>query len=419
REHVGRPAFVLFLVFIWIALVYVIVAFTDITASEFTNPTFGGAVATSSAGYLGLALVLGLLLRARAAPLKFLGPVFAILLVAVIWLGQAAPFELPAWAGANPRKTWDLLILGYCFVAAVLPMWVLLQPRGFLGGFLLYGFLAAGVLGLAFGGMAVEAPAFRGWVNADHGPLFPILFVTIACGACSGFHGLVCSGTTSKQLGNERDARLIGYGAMLAEGVVALLALSTVMMGPQGERPDEIFAAGIARFLAVFGIPAALATTFGFLALTTFIYDTLDVTTRLGRYLLQELFGWQGTGGRLLATAATILPAAGFLMVLPNDAYASIWSLFGTSNQLLAALTLTGITVWLVKTGRHPAIALVPMLFLLAVTVTSLVRHVQGGFDPAADGPAVIIAASAGVLLVLAASLLWMAARALRLYSPQ
>ncbi|MFN2420116.1 MAG: carbon starvation protein A [Gemmatimonadota bacterium] len=414
KEHIGATAFFLFLSFIWIALLYVIVAFTDITASEFTNTTFGGAVATSSMLYLGLALSLGLLLRARAMPLWLIGPVFGVLLAAAIWLGRAAPFELPEWAGANPRKTWDLLILGYCFVAAVLPMWLLLQPRGFLGGFLLYGFLVSGIAGLLFGGMDVQTPAFLGWTSPGHGPLFPILFVTIACGACSGFHGLVCSGTTSKQLRDERHARPIGYGAMLAEGVVALIALSTVMMGPVGSKPDEIFAGGIGRFLSVFGIPMELATTFGFLALTTFIYDTLDVTTRLGRYILQELFGWKGPFGRYAATAATVLPAAVFLLVLPNDAYAAVWSLFGTSNQLLAALTLTGITAWLVRTGRDPSLALIPLLFLVAVTGTSLVRHIVDGIRGEMAGASGLIAISAAVLLVLATTIVWMMIRSVR-----
>jgi carbon starvation protein len=415
REHVGRPAFLMFLAFIWIALVYVIVAFTDITASEFTNPEFGGPVATSSLLYLALAFALGILLRVRRFPLWVVGPVFGLLLLGALGVGRWMPLELPAWAGANPRKTWDLLILGYCFVASVLPMRVLLQPRGFLGGFLLYGFLVAGTLGIAFGGIAVETPAFRGWYSEGHGPLFPILFVTIACGACSGFHGLVCGGTTSKQLRSERDARAIGYGAMLAEGLVALIALSTVMMATQGERPDEIFARGIARFLGVLGIPSDLATTFGFLALTTFIYDTLDVTTRLGRYILQELFGWRGTFGRLAATAATVAPAGIFLLALPNDAYAAVWSLFGTSNQLLAALTLTGIAVWLTRRGRRPAFAFYPLLFLLAVTLTSLVRHVIDGLGGgAATQGSIVIGVSASVLLVLAVSLLVMAWRSAR-----
>ncbi len=410
REHVGRPAFLLFLSFIWIALLYVIVAFTDITASEFTHAEFGGTVAASSLLYLGLAVGLGLLLKARHVPLWIVGPVFGGLLLGAIWIGQWAPLELPAWVagltGGNPRKAWDVLILAYCFVAAILPMWLLLQPRGFLGGFLLYGFLASGVLGLVFGGFRVETPAFLGWSSEGHGPLFPILFVTIACGACSGFHGLVCSGTTSKQLRTEKDARMVGYGAMLAEGLVAVIALATVMMGTTGAKPDEIFAGGIGRFLEVFGIPRELAVTFGFLALTTFIYDTLDVTTRLGRYILQELFGWTGRWGRIGATLATVVPAACFLLALPNDAYATVWSLFGTSNQLLAALTLTGITVWMVRTGRNPAVALYPLLFLMAVTLTSLVQHVTHGSP--------LIAVSAVVLLLLAVAIAWMALRSLR-----
>ncbi len=414
REHVGRPAFQLFLSFIWIALLYVIVAFTDITASEFTHPEFGGGVATSSLLYLGLAFSLGLLLRWRQLPLPLVAGIFGPLLLAAIWLGPKAPIALPEWVAANPRKAWDLLILAYCFVAAVLPMWLVLQPRGFLGGFLLYGFLAAGAIGLLFGGLSVRAPAFRGFTSPGHGSLFPILFVTIACGACSGFHGLVCSGTTSKQLRSERDARLVGYGAMLAEGVVALIALATVMIGTRGSKPDEIFAGGIARFLSVLGIPIDLATGFGFLALTTFIYDTLDVSTRLARYILQELCGWTGSFGRYAATAATILPAAVFLMALPDDAYATVWSLFGTSNQLLAALTLTGIAVWLARTGRSPAIAVVPLVFRAAVTLVSLVLHVRGGLAGQSGGAAQVIAISAAVLLLLAGSLFWMALRAAR-----
>jgi len=296
----------------------------------------------------------------------------------------------------------------------VLPMWLLLQPRGFLGGFLLYGFLAAGVVGLLFGDLRIQSPAFLGFTSEGHGPLFPILFVTIACGACSGFHGLVCSGTTSKQLSNERDARLVGYGAMLAEGVVALIALATVMMGPTGSKPDEIFAGGIARFLSVLGIPLEFATAFGFLALTTFIYDTLDVTTRLARYILQELFDWKGSVGRYVATAATIVPAAFFLLVLPNDAYAAVWSLFGSSNQLLAALTLTGIAVWLVRTRRNPAPALYPLLFLAAVTGSSLVLHVRDGLAGTGGPAGGVIATTAAALLVLAGSLMWMALRSAR-----
>ncbi|MFN2433048.1 MAG: carbon starvation protein A [Gemmatimonadota bacterium] len=415
REHVGRSAFLGFLAFIWIALLYVIVAFTDITASLFTQAEFGGGVATSSLLYLGLAVTLGLVLRARPISAWMAALIFGPLLLGAIWAGQQAPIALPELAATSPRKTWDLLILAYCFIAAVLPMWLLLQPRGFLGGFLLYGFLAAGVVGLLFGGLTVQSPAFLGFRNADHGPLFPILFVTIACGACSGFHGLVCSGTTSKQLSNERDAPLVGYGAMLAEGVVALIALSTVMIGTQGGKPDEIFASGIARFLSVVGVPIGLATAFGFLALTTFIYDTLDVTTRLARYILQELFGWKGSLGRYAATAATIVPAAAFLLLLPEDAYAAVWSLFGTSNQLLAALTLTGIAVWLYRTGRSPSVALYPLLFLLAVTVSSLVLHVMDGLAATQlASPSGVIGLSAVVLLILSASLVWLALRSVR-----
>ena len=198
-------------------------------------------------------------------------------------------------------KTWAVLILGYCFVASLVPVWALLQPRGYLGGFVLYLALAVGVVGIFLGGFPIEQQAFRGFqLPGPTGALFPFLFVTIACGACSGFHGLVCSGTTSKQIAREPHCKPIGYGAMLLEAFVALIALATIMIvapaDVAGKAPGAVYGQGLGRFLTVIigDQHLAFAITFGAMAFSTFVFDTLDVTTRLGRYILQELLGWQG-----------------------------------------------------------------------------------------------------------------------------
>jgi carbon starvation protein len=242
--------------------------------------------------YLLLAAVMGILLTRLKVPFRIVGTAGAFLLFALIWLGTLVPLKLPfALSAPAELRIWDAVILLYCFAASVAPMWLFLQPRGFLGGILLYVFLGTGLVGLFLGGFRAQAPAFVGWHAPNGLPLVPILFVTIACGACSGFHGLVCSGTTSKQVARETDARPVAYGAMLLEGLIAVIALATVMMVAPGAAPkgpdgavdsNAIFAEGIARFAGVFGIPLALGLQFGFLALATFIYDTLDVCTRLG-----------------------------------------------------------------------------------------------------------------------------------------
>ncbi|MBI2210207.1 MAG: carbon starvation protein A [Deltaproteobacteria bacterium] len=306
----------------------------------------------------------------------------------IIWGGQKIPLSIPASWGVEPRIAWDLLLLAYCFTASIMPMWLLLQPRGYLGGFFLYGFLFFGLAGLLAGGWSVQYPFFVGWTNPKGLPLFPLLFVTIACGACSGFHGIVSSGTTSKQVEKESDCRRIGYGAMLMEGMVAVISLSTVMVLATGdpmvkEQPDRIFANGLAGFVNLFGVDMELARSFALLTFATFIYDTLDVATRLGRYLFQELTGWKGAFGRYAATLCTLaIPGAYVLFVPatiqlgdsnPVPTWALVWSLFGTSNQLLAALTLLGLTVWLRRRkGKIFLVTLLPTLFMLVMTLWSL-----------------------------------------------
>jgi len=398
RERLGGAAGRALMVFIWIALVYVAVAFTDITAGTFVsgdealigetsfNP--GGAVAMASVLYLGLSVLLGLTERFLKPPLWLATIIFVPATFALSYLGTQFSHVL-----IFSHQTWAILIILYCVVASMLPVWALLQPRGYLGGFVLYAAIAVGVIGIFFGNYTIQQPAFKSFdVGGMTGMLFPFLFVTIACGACSGFHGLVCSGTTSKQIDKESHTRPIGYGGMLAEGFVAFIALVTVMIafgdslvGPDGKNlpAGKIYGNGIGNFLSlVIGQEnLKFAVTFGAMAFSTFVFDTLDVTTRLGRYLVQELLGIPGRLGALIGTLVTVsLPLALIFLAKPGS-YIEFWALFGASNQLLAALTLLSITVWLYKARKRIAFTLLPMLFVLVITLWALGAMVIGNFQ--------------------------------------
>ncbi len=423
RSHLGPGAGLAMLAFIWVALVYVIVAFTDATAATFVSGdaelaglTFrfnpGGAVAAASIMYLGLAVVMGLVDRFLKPPLWLQTLIFVPATLGAVWLGTQLSTVL-----VMDAKAWAILILAYCFVASLTPVWVLLQPRGYLGGFVLYAALAVGVVGIFYGGLSgelsIQQPAFNGFqVPGASGALFPFLFVTIACGACSGFHGLVCSGTTSKQIDKETHCHPVGYGAMLLEGFVAVIALATVMIATKGElvgkAPGAVYGAGLGRLLVtIIGEEYLLfATTFGAMAFSTFVFDTLDVSTRLGRYILQELVGVRGRVAAGVATALTCGVPLAFVLMAGSGAWRAFWTLFGTSNQLLAALSLLGICVWLKKTGRRYAYALLPMAFVGVVTVASLVLQIRDAFlAPTATAVMRVNGAVAVVLLVLALSL--------------
>jgi carbon starvation protein len=432
RLHLGRRAWLLMMAFIWVALLYVILAFADITASTFVGRTTeleglragfnpGGAVALSSILYLALALVMGLVDRYLRPPLWLQTLVFVPGTLLMVWLGTRLSTLI-----LLDGLTWGLLILGYCFAASLTPVWLLLQPRGYLGGFVLYMALAVGVAGIFLGGFEIQQDAFKTWnAGGPTGALFPFLFVTIACGACSGFHGLVCSGTTSKQIARETHCQPVGYGGMLLEAFVALIALSTVMIATgtelEGKGPGVIYGDGLGRFLAVvIGEQHRLfAATFGAMAFSTFVFDTLDVSTRLGRYIVQELTGWSGRGGAIAGTALTVLVPLVLLVLAGSGAYQLFWVLFGTSNQLLAALSLLGVSVWLRRSGRRSAYAWVPMTFVMAVTLSSLVmqvaaaaaRTLREGFRLDAG---TINGAVSVLLAVLAVALVMEAVRAVR-----
>jgi carbon starvation protein len=409
RRQLGRRAWLLILSFIWLALIYVIVAFTDITAStfvgkteEFEGGTFqfnpGGAVAAASVMYLGLSVLMGLIDKRWQPPLWLTTIIFVPATLVAVWLGTKVSTSFVLTVD-NPQTAWGLGILAYCFIASLLPVWILLQPRGYLGGFVLYLALGVGTIGLFFGGLRypgefdIKMPAFKTFdAGGPFGGLFPFLFVTIACGACSGFHGLVCSGTTSKQISKESHTHAVGYGAMLLEAFVAIIALTTVItLAPNGPMPGpgKIYGDGVGRFMTVIvGKEHYLfAATFGAMAFSTFVFDTLDVSTRLGRYVLQELFNarkrpWVGP----VATAMTLLPPAYFIATATppgpgvRPAYMNFWTLFGTSNQLLASLTLLAITVWLYREKRRIWYTAIPTVFVMIVTVWALVAQIRHAF---------------------------------------
>ena len=386
KQHTSPTIHTLFLVFVWLALIYVIIAFTDITANTFKTmvdqAAYGPAVAVSSILYLLLAVVLGILLYHYKLKLSLATIIFVPLVLFIIWFGPKCPDCILSFLAGFSTKQWGVILLVYCFIASVIPLWLLLQPRGYLGGWMLYAVILIGLAGALSGKFRVEYPALNldGLSSLANGKLLiPAFFITVACGACSGFHGIVCSGTTSKQLAKEKDAMPIGYGAMLLESLVGVLALTTIMIVPKSPEilkadPNLIYANGISQYLGLVGVKFSIAFPFALLVFSTFVYDTLDVCTRLARYIFQELTGLKGrTGGFVAAAASLFLPLV-FLMLTKEKAYLVAWPIFGSSNQLLAALTLLAISIWLVKTGKKAVYAVVPMVFMLVMTLWSLVN---------------------------------------------
>jgi carbon starvation protein len=416
KENMGRHAWLAILAFIWIALVYLIIAFADITAATFVGKTEelegampfnkGGAVAFASTAYMLLSILMGLIQRKWNPPLWLMTIVFVPATLAAVWAGTQFSTLLIA-----SQNTWAVTIMVYCFVASILPVWLLLQPRGYLGGFVLYMALAVGVIGIFFGGFEIKQPMTTAApLFAMGGSVLPFVFVTIACGACSGFHGLVASGTTSKQIEKESDCTPVGYGAMLLEGFVAVIALATIMIvapeASKGAAPGRIYGDGIANFLTVIIGPDAFlfAATFGAMAFSTFVFDTLDVATRLGRYILQELANAHTRTAAAIATAITAGVPAVVLVAAGPGGYRTFWTLFGTSNQLLAALTLLGISVWLHRSGKRYWFTFAPMAFLMTVTLWSLVLQTiqfTKGFLAETGTKSIIAASNAGFAILL------------------
>ncbi len=388
KENISRHAFFLFLLFLWFSIVYIIITFTDITAGTFVEPARGAGVASSSMMYLALALVMGVTLRFFKLPLFVSTLIFLPLVFVCIYLGPLLPLTLPAVAGWDARTVWDIALLLYCFIASIIPVWLILQPRGYLGGFFLTATVVVSFIGIVVGSFTqqylIHYPAFTAWVSPGGLPLLPVLFTTIACGACSGFHAMVSSGTTSKQLAKQTDAKLIGYGGMLLESFVAVIALSTLLLLTSSQAhklqdPNQIYASGIATFLSALGVNREFALNFALLAFATFVYDTLDVATRLGRYIFEELIGWRSRPGSVVAALATLALPVIFVTKKITDANGNVvpawkvfWTMFGSSNQLLAGMVLFGLSVWLYKRKIRFLAALLPAIFMIIVALTSL-----------------------------------------------
>ena len=432
RQNMSRTSYLLFLIFVWLCLEYVIIAFADITAQTFktvqSGEAYGPGVAASSVLYILAAMALGVLLYKFHLKLWIGTLVFLPLVLFIVWIGPRLPASVLAALAGIGIKQWDMILLVYCFFASIIPIWLLLQPRGFLGGWLLYLTIAVGLIGALFGRFHVRYPAFN--MGADFRSLlngklvFPILFITIACGACSGFHGIVCSGTTSKQLSKETDARIVGYGGMLLEALVGVLALATVMILPAGSamlksEPNLIYANGLANYLGLVGVGFSIAFPFALLAFSTFVYDTLDVCTRLSRYIMQELLGIQTLAGGIAATIISLILPAVFLLLTKEKGYLVAWPIFGTSNQLLASLILLALSVWLIKSGRNPLPVILPMIFMLAMTLWSLallvwpfICRVPTWIGGEALKPDVIISGVVGVVLLVLS--LWLIGETVR-----
>jgi carbon starvation protein len=429
-------------------LVYVIIAFADVTAGTFAQFTpildngrdyslNGGAVAIGATAYLVLSIALGLVLRFTKVPWWAGLAVCVVLLGATIWF---APMMAKALAAHGQGffgfldtsttgnvgaliKRWDMALLVYCFFASITPMWLLLQPRGVIGATFLYAALAFGILGALLGGwssggsLTIQYPAFKGFESQKLGYLFPMLFITIACGACSGFHSIVASGTTCKQVRSEADIKPIAYGAMLLEAMVAVFSLTCVMLlpaGGAGGTPDVVYAKGMATFQNVCGVPLQFALGFGLLAFSSFVFDTLDVCTRLGRYVLQELTGLSGLGGDAAATLITLAFPAAYLWQSEPGSFKTFWTIFGTSNQLLAALTLVGVSVWLWRTGRPVWFALVPAMLMLATTAMALVLNFLAFVRLQQSKPSAMNLMNAAIAIVLLALAVYVAIEAAR-----
>jgi len=419
REYMTPLSYKLFLVFIWLAMVYILIVFVDLTSSTFVS---NGEVATSSLLFMLLAVLFGLALYKFKLSLLSASLIFVPLVFISVWIGQEIPLgveHLPVIFQANPGRMWNVLLIIYAFIAAITPVWILLQPRDYLSSYLLYAMMLGAVIGIIFGSHEFQYPAFTTWSDIGTGTLFPILFITIACGACSGFHSIVASGTTSKQLNCETDTRKIGYGAMLIEGVVAVIALFSVAMLAKNDSlvhqpPLVVFGTGMGNFLSILGIPFSIGMSFGILAVSTFLLTTLDTSTRLARYILEELLNISKPSFRYLSTVATLLLPLAFSLVTFHDphgnvipAWKAVWPVFGATNQLLAGLALLVVYVWQKRKGKKVIFIAIPMVFMLVMTLWALGQLIYQSGLTSIGIIAIILLALAIVLIVEAVKIVF------------
>ncbi|MDR1411793.1 MAG: carbon starvation protein A, partial [Spirochaetaceae bacterium] len=400
EAYIGRTGKRLFLIFVWLFSILVVAAFADIVAGTFGGFTAAGgkidanaSVATTSLLFILGAVFLGCFMRKLKPSGLVCGAVAVLVLVLCIGLGLAFPVYVA-------KNIWLYVVFIYIFMASVTPIWVLLQPRDYLNSFLLVAMLIAAFIGVIFSAPPVNIPAFVGF-KVGNNYLFPILFVTVACGAVSGFHSLVASGTASKQIANERHMLPISFGAMLVESllaIIALIAVSAITVNgklPEGiVTPPQVFATAVAGFLTKLGLPANVIFTLISLSVSAFAITSLDSVARVGRLAFQELFTEDRDDGKApppvfrflankyVATIATLV--VGYLLAILG--YATIWPLFGSANQLLAALSLISCAVFLKKTRRQGWMLWGPMFIMLAVTFTALVFTVRQKFGMITDG---------------------------------
>ena len=390
EEYIVKLGKKLFLLFCWLFCILVVAAFADVVAGTFNGfaaneagelmkVTANGAVATTSMLFIIEAVALGMLLKYGKLP-KWLNTVIAVaMLVAAVAVGLKFPIFLS-------RGVWHIIIFLYIMGACGVPVWALLQPRDYLNSYLLVFMIAAAVVGIFVANPACNLEAFSGF-HVDGQYLFPILFVTIACGAVSGFHSLVSSGTASKQIKNEKNMLPVSFGAMLMESMLAIIALIAVASFAKGEAAaqglttqPQIFAGAIANFLTAAGLPYSLVFTLINLAVSAFALTSLDSVARVGRLSFQEFFMDDDTDeenmspflkvvtNKYFATAITLILA----YLLAKVGYAEIWPLFGSANQLLSVLALIACAVFLKRTKRQGAMLWIPMVFMMAVTFTAL-----------------------------------------------
>lgn len=387
EEYIGKLGKKLFLAFCWLFCILVVAAFADVVAGTFngfstvdgvtTTIEANGAVAMTSMLFIVEAVALGMILKYGKLG-KWANTVLAIVLLVV---GVAAGLAFPVYI---ERSTWHIIIFLYVLVASVTPVWSLLQPRDYLNSYLLVFMIVAAIAGVFISNPSCNLNAFNGF-NVDGQYLFPILFVTIACGAVSGFHSLVSSGTASKQIKNERNMLPVSFGAMLMESMLAVIALIAVASFADGEAAaaglttqPQIFAGAIANFLTAAGLPYNLVFTLINLAVSAFALTSLDSVARVGRLSFQEFFQEdeekESNGfiklmtNKYFATIITLVLA----YLLAKVGYAEIWPLFGSANQLLSVLALVACAVFLKKTKRQGAMLWIPMFFMMAVTFTAL-----------------------------------------------
>ncbi len=380
EEQVGAFGKKLFLIFAWAALVLIVAAFLSIVAKTFEDSP---EVATASGLFILLALIFGMCIYKLKMNLVIPTLVGIILMFFCIYVGTLFPLQMN-------MTVWILILMGYIFIASVAPVWVLLQPRDYLNSFLLYFLLIGAFVGILATNPVIKLEAYSGF-KQDIGYLFPILFVTVACGAISGFHSLVASGTTSKQVNKETDTKIIGYGGMLIESLLAVIALITVAVLTSGQYkhilsekgPVGLFADGIGNFLATLGLPLETGISFAALAVSAFALTSLDTGTRLARLSFQEFFApkekvegkkanrqkkW--LTNRFFGTLISVGAGGGLAL---SGQWKAIWPLFGTANQLLAALALLAVTIWLRNKKSSNWFTRIPMYFMYIMTTCALV----------------------------------------------